>query len=364
MNTELVAKYAPEWEQIGIYDSSWGPDVRDPMRNFPITERENFQRLFQRKRPMYIPVITDMLPFAPRLIVDNYVRAWALEVEACLPGSDCPGGKDMFGVQWDYIPVTAGSMVRGGNPLVKDITHWEDYVTFPNLDKLDWERSARVNAKLFNPRRMNRVWVMNGLNERLISFMDFAEVMVAYIDDEQKEGVHRLFDRLCLFYDDLFDRFHRYYHCDVIMFNDDWGTQRGPQFSPDTAREMLVPYMKRLAQSCHKRGMYFELHSCGKNDLLAPVIQEADVDLWLPQEDVNDYDLLYRLIGQKVFLGIPSDSTPEMTDEEAWDSAQRFYDRFARHGNVILNTTFPAQHPRIVEFLYAITREGYAKPEA
>lgn len=360
MNQSLIEKYAGEWKQIGEYYSSWGADVRDPMRNYPITERENFRRLFAGEKPMYIPVITDMLPFAPRLIVDNLVRAWALEVESCLPGTDCDGGKDMFGVQWDYVPVTAGSMVRGGNPLVKDVTHWEDYVKFPDLNALDWERSRRVNEKLFNKRRMNRVWVMNGLNERLISFMDFAEVMVAYVDEEEKEGVHRLFDRLCVFYDELFEKFHTYYDCDVIMFNDDWGTQRGPQFSPATAREMLVPYMRRLSESCHKRGMYLELHCCGKNDVLAPVIAESGVDIWLPQENINDYDLLYKLIGDQVYLSFPSDSTPDMSDEEAWASAERFMERFGKHGNVILNTTFPVQHPRIAEFLYYLTREAYS----
>lgn len=359
MDQKLIDKYAHEWEKIGEYYSAWGKDARDPMRNFPITERENFQRLLSHQKPVYMPVITDMQPFAPRLIPDNLVRAWALEAEPCLPGGDCKGGKDMFGVQWDYVPVTGGSMVRGGDPLIKDITHWEDYVTFPDLDKLDWEGSARTNAKLFTDRRMNRVWVMNGLNERLISFLDFTGVMVAYVDEEQKEGVHRLFDRLCVFYDDLFDRFRRYYHCDVIMFNDDWGTQRGPQFSPDTAREMLAPYMRRLVESCHKRGMYFELHCCGKNDLLAPVFAECGVDLWLPQENINDYDLLYKLIGDKVFLAFPTDSTPDMTDEEAWESAERYFDKFAKYGNVILNDTFPVQHPRISEFLYYITREAY-----
>lgn len=363
MNQQLISKYADEWKQIGEYYSSWGETLREPVRNYPITERENFRRLLTGEKPLYIPVITDMLPFAPRLIVDNLVRAWVLEAEPCLPGSACDGGKDMFGVQWDYVPVTGGSMVRGGNPLVKDVTCWEDYVRFPDLDALDWEGSAKRNEKMFSPRRMNRIWIMNGLNERLISFMDFTEVMVAYMDGDQKAGVHRLFDRLCLFYDDLFDRFHRYYNCDIIMFNDDWGTQRGPQFSPATAREMLVPYMKRLAESCHKRGMFFELHCCGKNEMLAPVIAESDVDLWQPQEGINDYDLLYRQIGDQVYLSFPTDSTPEMSDEEAWESAERFFDRFAKHGNVILNTTFPVQHPRIAEFVYYLTREAYGSEQ-
>ena len=182
MDNKLIEKYADEWKQIGEYRSPWGVDLREPMRNFPISERENFQRLFRGEKPVYIPVITDMTAFSPAIIPDHKVRAWALELgEPCLPGGKCDGGPDMFGVVWDYVPVTGGSMVHGDNPKIKDITRWEDYITFPDLDSYDWEGSAKVNAPLFSPRRMTRVWVMNGLNERMLSLMNFRDVMVAYV---------------------------------------------------------------------------------------------------------------------------------------------------------------------------------------
>jgi hypothetical protein len=34
--------------------------------------------------------------------------------------------------------------------------------------------------------------------------MDFERAMLSYVDEDQKTGVHRLFDKLCEFYDDLF----------------------------------------------------------------------------------------------------------------------------------------------------------------
>ena len=362
MNQELLNKYADEWKQIGEYQSSFGPAAKEPLRNFPITERENFEKLFRGEKPVYMPSITDMLAFSPAIVPDHRVRAWALEIaDPVLPGGQCDGGPDMFGVEWVYIPITGGSMVRGDNPKIKDISHWEDYITFPDLDSWDWEGSAKGNAALFNDRRMNRIWLMNGLNERMLSLMNFADVMQSYVDEDMQEGVHRFFDKLCTFYDDLFERYRKYYHCDVIMFNDDWGTQRGPQFSPDTAREMLMPYVRRLVESCHKRGMYFEIHSCGKNDIIAPVFAECGIDIWLPQENINDFALLYELIGDKVKLGIPTDSTPDMSDEEAWVEAERFMERYGNKANVIANTTFPPQHPRMAEFLYCLSREEYAK---
>jgi hypothetical protein len=353
----LEIKYAEEWKPVGETINPWG-NKREPKRNFPISERENLGRLLNGKKPLYMPSIHHMLPFSPREIPDNTVRAFALEIDPILPGADVTGGPDMFGVEWQYVPVTGGSMVRPGNPKVRDITRWEEYVTFPDLNGIDWAGSARRNAPLLKDDRMKRVWVLTGLNERLISFMDFDKTMLAYVDDDQKAGVHRLFDKLCLFYDDLFERYKTYFDCDVVMFNDDWGTQRGPQFSPDTAREMLVPYMQRLAESCHRRGMYLELHCCGKNDILAPVIAEAGVDIWMPQE-INDFELLHKLIGDKVFLAICSDANPLMSDEECFESAKRFMNKFGRYANVMYSD-MPEQHPRMAEHLYYLSREAYA----
>ncbi len=361
----LTEKYAAEWRQIGDYAGILFKDKTTPKRNFPISPEENFRRMLTGGKPVYLPTNDDMLLFAPRIIPDNMARAWVIETDPILPGEMPPSGGnvscglDMFGVAWEYVPVTMGAMVRPGSPKIKDIAHWEDYITFPDPDAWDWEGSALRNAKMLSEDRMRRLSFVNGLNERLISMLDFDKVMLAYIDEDHKPGVHRFFDRLCVFYDGLLDRYRRYYNSDIVMFNDDWGTQRGPQFSLDTAREMLVPYIRRIAESCHKRGMYLELHCCGKNELLAPAIAESGVDMWLPQE-INDFELLYRLIGDRVVLGIPTDSTPDMTDAEALACAQRFMDMYGGYHNVFLNTVYP-QHPRTTEFLYALSREAYSR---
>jgi len=358
-------EYLKEWEPIGSYPSGWGAGATYVKRNFPISERENFLRVLRKEKPVFMPQEVDMTALVPDVIPDHRVRAFVIGGEPFVGGSEgtenFKGGPDMFGVEWEYIPITNGSMVKPGSPKVPDINHWEDYVTFPDLDSFDWERSAQINAVMQNPNRLLRCWLMNGLNERLISLMDFANTLIAYIDDEQKEGVHRFFDKLCIFYDDLIGRYKKYYNADILMFNDDWGTARAPQFSLETAREMLVPYLKRIVDSAHKNGMYFELHSCGKNDRLVPAFVEAGVDMWLPQEFVNDFDLLYKLVDGRLVLGIPTDTTPEMSDEECQKVMEKYWKRFGGNGRVFINTSFPPQHPKAAEYMYCLSREGYSK---
>ncbi|MCL2632073.1 MAG: hypothetical protein FWD45_03140 [Coriobacteriia bacterium] len=357
----MFEKYAAEFEQIGTYRSGWDASATIPKRNYPITEKQNFKLLLDGGKPMYMPSMSHMTTFAPALVPDNNVRAWVIEANPLPPGSDITGGPDMFGVPWEYVPITMGSMVRPGSPKVPDINRFEDYITFPDLSTWDWEASSEANKDYLTDDRLTRIWVLTGLNERLISMMDFENVMVAYVDDEQKPGVHRFFDRLCDFYDDLIDHYHRYYDAGVLMFNDDWGTQHGPQFSLETAREMLVPYIRRLVESCHKRGMYFELHSCGRNHMLAPAIAEAGVDIWSPQE-INDYELLYNLIGDKVLLTMPTGSLSEdPSDEEILAAAEAFVEKYGDTGRVLpVGSSSAPANPKLLEYLYYLSREAFA----
>ena len=196
-------------------------------------------------------------------------------------------------------------MVKPGNPKLADICDWKKVITFPNLDDYDWEGSAVKNAPILEKNRDKFIetWIFNGLFERLISFLDFEGAALALLDEEQQEAVHELFDRLCILYDDLIGRLQKYYGVHFVTFHDDWGSQRAPFFSLETCREMIAPYLKRVVESCHKRGLYFNFHSCGKNEMLVPAMIEAGIDMWIPQT-MNDFDMLVREYGDKLCLGL------------------------------------------------------------
>ncbi len=136
--------------------------------------------------------------------------------------------------------------------------------------------------------------------------MEFENAALALIDEDQKDAVHALFSKLCDFYDDMFRRFKKYYNADGIYFHDDWGSQRAPFFSLDVCREMIVPYLKRVCDTCHELGMYLDLHSCGFNELLVPAMIEAGVDVWSGQT-MNDRVKMLKLYGDKIKLNIAPD---------------------------------------------------------
>jgi hypothetical protein len=62
------------------------------------------------------------------------------------------------------------------------------------------------NAVLNTSQRALHTSLLNGLFERLISFMDFENAAAAIIDEEQESAIHALLDRLVALYIDILDR--------------------------------------------------------------------------------------------------------------------------------------------------------------
>ncbi len=299
-----------------------------PIYDTPIAPKENLFMSLRHEKPLWMPMGDGTTMICPA-VPDNIARAFVFETEKVPNEIGIVGGFDMFGVEWEYVPTAGGSMVRGGTPKVPDITEWEKYVTIPNLDEIiDWKTISERNKDYGSPRKALSVQILNGLFERLISFMDMSGALVALVDEDEQEGVHRLFDKLCDFYDDYMKHYVEYFHAEHFVFHDDWGSQRAPFFSYDTVEEMLLPYLKRIAASAHKYGCFFELHSCGKNQTLAPLMAEAGVDAWQPQP-MNDFEMIYKSIEGQMAVVIPLDKyvTPEMDKVEMAEKLAAFVEQ-------------------------------------
>lgn len=320
----------------------------------PISIKENYFLSLKRETPLWMPNsffdFTMICPENP----DNIARAFVFEKKPM--DRNNVGGKDMFGVDWEFVPSVGGSMVRGGNPKIPDITEWEKYITIPDpKNVMDWEGVSARNKDFCDPRKPLEVTILNGLFERLISFMDMQNALIALVDEDEQAGVHRLFDKLCDFYDEYIHLYKKYFDCDIIAFHDDWGSQKAPFFSLATVREMLLPYLKRVVDSTHDAGCFFEMHSCGKNDLLVPAMVEAGIDCWQPQF-INDFELLYKMCGDEIALTIPLMDyiRKDMEENEMRDAISAFIENHPK----AMGSTWMA--PDIsAKYLYEISRKYY-----
>lgn len=306
-----------------------------------LTPRENYLRLFRNEPVEWTPSLLDARMFTPSIIPENIVRGLVIEQNP-FP-EEKYGGTGWFGVEWYYDPNAKGSMEK--NRLLGDISEWEEKIVFPDLDSYDWEGCARANAEYLKTDKMLYTMLYTGYFERLISFMDYADAAVALVDEDSQEYVHRLFDRLTDFYIDFVQRMHRHFGVERFLVHDDWGTQRSPAISPETHREMIMPYVRRLVAAFHEEGIIYEQHSCGMIEPMVPALIDAGVDTWSSQRGANDIDKLIEQYGDRFVFGVSAPPYNSAGDEATRADIAEFISKYKdkRVWFFIINTYYPPE---------------------
>lgn len=348
-------EFSPEELEIVFRypDLKPGP-VGKPGYRTPVSVGENMKRFVSGEAPVWLPY-GEFRVFGPEIIADNVARGKVFEENP----TEVKGGKDLFGVDWIYDPKVRGSMVRPGKPVLEDANDWKEIIPFPDVDSWDWEGSAKRNADYLNVDVPILLTQFTGYFERLISFMDFENAALALIDEDQKDAVKELFSALTDVYIRILDKCVDYYGISWYVFHDDWGSQRAPFFSREVWQEMIAPYMQRMTDHCHKRGVIFELHSCGHSEMMLDVISSVGIDLWRPQT-MNDLKKMYDDFGDKIHLGISVTFPKDATEEDQVAIAKKLLEDFGAPGKYVFADAFPPP-PGGADAFYAAMYEGSRK---
>lgn len=311
----------------------------------PVTPRENILRAL-KGQPVWLPSTFDIGYLYPRCVPDNPAKG---NVSDAKLSPEELGGLDMFGIDWEYVPQVGGSTVRPGNPLLEDANDWKEKVVFPTkevIDSWDWEGAKKNAEVVMREKDFWEVVICTGFYERLISFMDFEEAAVAMIDEDQQDAVRELYDKLADLYIMLIEKYLEVFgdKIDAVCIHDDWGHQRGIFFSPDTLREMVVPYMKKVTDFIHAKGLIAECHSCGKVDALLPVYLEAGFEM-LECQYILDFDKVVPEYGDRLLIHVsPEVPAPDAPEEEQIQAARAFVERMIGYGNPFLMDNYYSAH--------------------
>ncbi|NLV51108.1 MAG: methyltransferase [Clostridiales bacterium] len=303
--------------ELNVIDTISGAFGREhTLRNTPVTPRENMAALFYDKHPYWLPQPGESTTLMSALYNERLGRGG-------------PAGiTDAFGIEWEWVQSAGGSIVRPGEPFVKNANELKDKIKFPDIDTWDW--AADAEATKLDSRLSNTVTFVNGFwFERLVSFMDFAPAAVALIDDDQKDAVKALFADMTDFAIKLVDKYCEYWpSLDGFNIHDDWAAQRAPFFSMDTAYELFVPYMKALTDHIHSKGRYATLHSCGRGESRVQCFIDGGFDGWDPQI-MNDTRRLFDEVGDKICIAVVPDPVDPLTTSE--DEQRRLGREFAEY---------------------------------
>ena len=332
-----------------------------PRFQYPVPPRQGVEAMFKRE-PIWTITGPEETLFSPICVPDNVARSLVFEARPFDPNTG--GGKDMFGIEWEYVAASGGSMVRPGKPFMDDAGEWYDKLVWPDPDSWDWEGTAKANQEYLSTDKYICMWFLTGWYERLISFMDFEGAVLAMADEDQQDAVAELFDKLSDLYIHIFkNALDLMPQIDGFCIHDDWAGSQDTFFRPSIVEQLIVPPMRRVTDYLHSRGKTCELHSCGQNYKQVPNMIKAGWDRWNPQP-MNDTYGLYDQYGDKLLIGImPKMSTAAEADEATQRAeARAFAEHFFADPSkpcFINKTAAREMTPAFAEELYRLSRLAY-----
>ncbi len=210
---------------------------------------------------------------------------------------------DHWGVAHRYLPGDPGviPIVNEENQVIKDITKWEDYVTFPEIPSdLDWSAAKADIAKVDRDNEFVMVPTFRGLFERAHCLMTFEDCLINMY--EEPEAMNRFFEKYTDWKLQVVEQLIDNLHPDIIHSHDDWGSKTNMFFAPEKFRELLKPHYARLYSYIKKRGVMIQHHCDCYATPVAKDLVDLGVDMWqgvLPQ---NDIKLIQRETEGKLLL--------------------------------------------------------------
>lgn len=237
---------------------------------------------------------------------------------------------------------------------------WEREIRWPDLEALDWESDSRRLRPALCPDRLTLCVILNGLLERLISLVGFEDAMVALLIE--KKAVHAFFSRLTDWYVDLFKILRASYGTDVVLFHDDWGSQRATLFSAEVLRETILPCILKLSTAAKGMGIHFGLHSCGKLDDFVPFMSEAGIEMWEGQQVVNDKAAQRAATPDAPIFLDKIELDPGQDDKSLRAAIEAYLGTVGTRGNCVTGIKMPFDEGsiRLPELIHDLSRRAYA----
>ena len=267
-------------------------------------------------------------------------------------------GPDGYGVHQTPTESAAGmyTPTAGIDPILEDVTEWEDVVHFPDYGKVDFAEEFKKDSQIFHLDPANRVqdfYCPNGMFERLHFLMGFEEAVMALITDP--EAVSDLAGKIADTKIIIAENAAKYYKPDYFTMLDDYAFANGLFMSIDCFRNIFKPHYKRVVDAVHSFGMKFKAHCCGKMESLLDDYLEMGVDALDPVQHLNDIPAMKQktlhragLMGGLNVQGVLD--LENVTEEQIRAEVRRCIDEYAADGGYMVFGTS----------LYMYTPSAYA----
>ncbi len=197
--------------------------------------------------------------------------------------------KDAWGVEWllqEGSPAPT-PIVNDSNKVIKDITCWQDFVKFPNLDGYDWGFQIGRRAEIAKNGNMAMNANFAGLFEMSHNLMGFEDCLVNFM--LEPEAMSDLLSAISDWKIGHLERVIDKLHPDVIHYHDDWGSKQNVFVAPDIWRKVLKPHHKRIVDLVKSHDILFMHHSDSICEPITGDMADMGIDIWqgaIPQNDI------------------------------------------------------------------------------
>ena len=173
-----------------------------------------------------------------------------------------------------------------------------------------------------------------GILENVMKLVGYDNLCYLLADDY--DLVKEIFDKVGQAFYDYYSIAVKYDSVGFIMSNDDWGFNMQTMLSPDTFRELLFPWHKKLCQLVHGSGKPIVLHSCGNlTTVWDDIINDMQYDGKHSYEDkICPVEEMYDKLKGKIAVlgGIDIDFVARKTPQEVYDRCRAMVEKTGCEG--------------------------------
>jgi uroporphyrinogen decarboxylase len=244
------------------------------------------------------------------------------------------------GFSFPLKPQTEHGASRSMNDtaMIADRKSFEAY-PWPDPDGCDYRQLDVLQGDL--PAGMKLIaWGAGGVLENAMALLGFENLCLLLADDP--ELVRQTIDAVG-------SRFLRYYEIcaahpavGALVSNDDWGFNSQLMLPPDTMRQYVFPWHRRIVEVIHAAGKPAILHSCGNLEMVMDdVIDDLKYDAKHSFEDkIIPVEEAYERWGRRIAIlgGLDLDFVCRRTPAEIRQRAAAMLERSAKRGGYALGT--------------------------
>ncbi|MDR2956776.1 MAG: hypothetical protein LBU61_01155 [Coriobacteriales bacterium] len=313
------------------------------------TEKENVLKVYAGEMPDWVPLAE---------------KAYALCTPLAITGGGSPDQSppvpgtiiyNLLGTPHIITPdPNIAPMPIPGDPQVKDITRWRDYLNypFPDIDSLDWSADIEM-AKSIDRNSMAVQAFVGGVAFTGAPFNCMVDILghegasIAMLDEDEKAFWHELLTYQTDMEIKMINKMAEIYQPDIICSSDDLASAHGPFMSPATYNEMIKPYQQRIIKRILDTGCIAEVHCCGKAESFVDSWYEMGVRAWNPAQIFNDLEAIKAKYGRQFVISGGFDSSGKINvrgakEEDVRASIRQSFERYAPGGGYIFSTAFMA----------------------